>query len=71
MVTNVDLTPSEIDELLALTNRSDPVEAIRIAMHEYMRHRRRAILRELPGRVEMEDNWRELEHRELNGDDVR
>ena len=65
MVTTVDLTDEEVADLKELTNQSDPAEAIRTAMKGYLRYARRMRLKELSGRVEMLDNWKDIEQSEL------
>lgn len=65
MSTVVELTEQEIAELKAVTKADDVSSAIRTAMIEYVRYVRRMQLKELSGRVEMLDNWREQEAAEL------
>ncbi len=65
MTAVVNLTAEEIAEIQALTNESDVETAIRAAMREYVRYARRQELRGLSGKVEMQENWRELEEAEL------
>jgi hypothetical protein len=65
MTTVIDLTDQELTELKTLTNQSDAAAAVRCATTEYPRFARRKRLKELSGRVEMEDNWAALEEVEL------
>lgn len=65
MVATVHLTDEELSDLKDLTNQSDVSEAIRVAMKDYIRYIRRMQLKELSGKVEMLDNWQQLEQREL------
>jgi hypothetical protein len=65
MTTSVDLSDPEIAELKELTNQADAAAAVRIALSEYLRYVRRMRLKELSGRVEMQENWPELEQVEL------
>ena len=65
MSTVVELTEQEIAELKAVTKADDVSSAIRTATTEYVRYVRRMQLKELSGRVEMLDNWREQEAAEL------
>jgi hypothetical protein len=67
MVTSIELSEQDLADLKELTNQSDAGEAIRTAMHDYIRYARRMRLKQLSGRVEMSDNWRQLEREELNG----
>ena len=69
MMATVKLTPEEIAEIQALTKESDVGDAIRAAMIEYVRYARRQELKALSGRVEMRDNWRELEEAEVRAAD--
>jgi hypothetical protein len=66
MVTEIELSESELAELRQATNQSDPVMAIRVAMREYLRHARRMQLKSLSGKVEMLDNWQSLERAKLD-----
>ena len=69
MTTIIDLTDQELTELKNLTNQSDAAAAVRCATTEYLRFARRKRLKELSGRVEMEDNWAALEEVELKEQD--
>jgi hypothetical protein len=66
MTTMLDLTDKELSELKELTKESDPSAALRLALMEYIRFAKRIRLKELSEQVEMEDNWRELEQREMD-----
>ena len=66
MTTIVDLTADEIAELLAASKQSDVSEALRTAVREYIRYVRRQELMTLSGRVEIQDNWQELEDAEYD-----
>ena len=65
MTTIVDLTDQELAELKTLTNQADAAAAVRCATAEYLRFARRKRLKELPGRVEMEEDWRVFEAAEM------
>jgi len=65
MTASVNLSAEEIAEIQALTKQGDLSEAIHTAMVEYVRYARRQELKTLSGRVEMQDNWRELEDAEM------
>ena len=67
MTTTIDLTDQEVADLKSLTNQSDAAAAVRWATIEYLRFARRKRLKELSGRVEMDDNWRRLEDLEVKG----
>jgi hypothetical protein len=68
MTTVVDLTDQEITELKEVTNEADVAAAIRTATSEYLRYVRRMRLKELSGRVEMQENWSVLEKAEMEAD---
>ena len=65
MVTSIELSEQELAELRDLTQQSDSMEAIRMAMRDYIRYARRMRLKQLSGQVEMTDNWRQLEESEV------
>ena len=65
MVTSIELSEQELAELRDLTEQSDSLEAIRVAMRDYIRYARRMRLKQLSGQVEMTDTWRQLEESEV------
>jgi metal-responsive CopG/Arc/MetJ family transcriptional regulator len=65
MVTSIELSEQELAELRDLTEQSDSLEAIRVAMRDYIRYARRMRLKQLSGQVEMIDNWGQLEESEV------
>jgi len=65
MVTSIELSEQELAELRDLTQQSDSMEAIRVAMRDYIRYARRMRLKQLSGQVDMIDNWRQLEESEV------
>ena len=65
MVTSIELSEQELAELRDLTEQSDSMEAIRVAMRDYIRYARRMRLKQLSGQVEMINNWRQLEESEV------
>jgi hypothetical protein len=69
MSTLIELTEQELAELKAVTNQSDASAAVRAAMTEYLRYVRRMQLKELSGRVCMDENWPALEQAELETTD--
>ncbi len=64
-MTTVNLSDEEVAELRAATKQSDVDEALRTALREYVRYTQRQELMTLSGRVEMQENWQELEETEL------
>jgi metal-responsive CopG/Arc/MetJ family transcriptional regulator len=67
MVTSIELTEQELNELKELTSQSEAADAVRAAMRDYIRYARRMRLKQLSGRVEMIDNWRQIEQAETHG----
>ena len=65
MTTEVSLTEEEVAEIQAATKQNDVAEALRTALREYVRYTQRQELMTLSGRVEMQENWQELEEAEL------
>ena len=65
MTTTVDLNDRELRDLCEVTQQTDVALAVRTAMTEYIRYVRRQQLKELSGKVEMDDNWRQLEAAEV------
>ena len=59
MVTSIELSEQELAELRDLTEQSDSMEAIRVAMRDYIRYARRMRLKQLSSQVEMIDTWRQ------------
>ena len=68
MTTTVHLTDEELADLKELTKQEDPVAAVRTAMHDYVRYARRMQLKQLSGRVQIQDNWRDLDAAEMESD---
>jgi hypothetical protein len=65
MSISVELTDKEIAQLRELTQQEDVAASLKTAVLEYIRYRKRLELIELSGRIEMQDNWQELEEAEL------
>lgn len=55
MTTTIHLTDEELADLQQLTNQTDPAEAVRTAIHDYVRYARRMQLKKLSGRVQIQD----------------
>jgi len=64
MTATVQLTEEELKDLREFTHIEDVDGAVRTALDEYRRFARRMWLKELSGKVAMEDNWRVLEDTE-------
>jgi hypothetical protein len=68
MSTVVNLTEQELADLRELTRQADNEAAIRTAMGEFVRYARRMQLKTLSGKVQMDENWQELEAAELRNE---
>jgi hypothetical protein len=68
MSTAIELTEQVLADLQQLTNQTDASMAIQTALAEYLRYARRMQLKELSGRITMQDNWQTLEEAEGNAD---
>lgn len=67
MPTIIDLPEDELRTLCDLTQESDTAAALRLAVREYVRYRKRQELIELAGTIEMDDAWRDMDAAELSG----
>ena len=65
MSISVELSGEELVDLLNVTQQSDQAEAVRQAVREYLRMIRLRELIAASGKIEFDDNWRELEAAEL------
>jgi hypothetical protein len=65
VTTTIHLTDEELSDLQQLTKQADPAEAVRTAMHDYVRYARRMQVKQLSGRVRIQDNWQALEAAEM------
>jgi Arc/MetJ family transcription regulator len=54
-----------IDEALRLSGERTKAATVEAALREYVRLRRKEFLLELPGRILLEESWRELREAEL------
>lgn len=55
MVVSITLEPSELAELQELTSTADPEAAIRSALREFVRFAKRQRLKQLSGRVQIDE----------------
>lgn len=69
MSISIELTAQEIIALRKATNIENDSEAIAKAAREFLRLSRLRELKTVSGKVEWEDNWQELEERELRESD--
>lgn len=65
MRTTLNIDDRLFRELMEQTEAATKTEAVRVALTEYLRMKRRAELLTLRGKLEIEDNWQELRAREV------
>jgi len=66
MTATVPLSDEDLSELRELTSIDDPEAAVLSALCEYRRYARRMRLKEVSGKVALEENWRALEQAEAD-----
>jgi len=66
MTATVHLTDEELQDLRELTHVDSAEGAVRTALDEYRRFARRMLLKEMSGKVAMQDNWRVMEDAETD-----
>lgn len=54
-----------MEEVVRLSGESTKAGAVEAALKEYVRLRRKQLLLDLPGKIRLEENWRELREAEL------
>lgn len=69
MTAELNLTAEEITELKQFTDPPDIASAVQVATREYLQFAQRQALKTSAGRVEMQDNWHELELLEMRRPD--
>lgn len=65
MSVSVELTPDELAQIQQITNLPVAAEAVGHAVREFLRLRRLRELKAVSGKVDFDDNWQDLESREL------
>lgn len=65
MRTTLDLDAELMNEVVRLAGMKTKASAVEAALKEYVRQRRKELLLELPARVCLEEDWRELREAEL------
>ena len=65
MSIHIELTPQEIAALKQATRLENDAEAVAKAAREFLRLRGLRELKAVSGKVEVEENWQELEELEL------
>ena len=71
MTATIELTEEQLAEIKELTQEQQLGEALRRAMCEYIRYAKRMRLKELSDKVTMENNWQELEQREIDAQNTQ
>ncbi len=66
MSITVELTPQEIAALKQATKRDNDADAVTQAAREFLRLSRLRELKAVSGKVEFDENWRQLEQLELD-----
>jgi hypothetical protein len=61
MTIPVELNPDEIRQLKELTKADNDAAAVSRAARDYLRLRRLRELKSISGKVDFDENWRELE----------
>lgn len=69
MTATVQLSDQELADLQSLTRQQDATAALRAAMQEYIRYAKRMRLKSMAGKLDIDDNWQQLEERELREQD--
>ena len=68
MRTTIHIEDGLFADLMRLTQATTKTQAVRDALKEFLRLRRKEELLALQGRFEIEDNWRPLRESELEAD---
>jgi len=61
MSIGINLSHEEVAQIRLVTNISDDAEAVSMAAREYLRLTRLRELKSVSGKVDFEENWRELD----------
>ena len=65
MRTTIQIDDEIFTDLMSLTQASTKTEAVRIALNDYIRMRRKQKLLSLRGNLDLSDNWREIRDLEI------
>ena len=65
MRTTLDVDPKLLEDVLKATGQKSKSKAVNKALEDYIRRIKIADLRAMAGKIDIEDNWRELEELEL------
>ncbi len=71
MRTTLNLDEELIKELMKVTGAKTKVEAIHLAISEFIRRKKIEGLLDLEGKLQLDLDWRELEERELKAQEER
>jgi Arc/MetJ family transcription regulator len=63
--TTLDIDAQLMEAVVRLSGKRTKAAAVEAALEEYVRQRRKELLLGLPGRVRLEENWRDLREAEL------
>ncbi|MDP6357140.1 MAG: hypothetical protein QF473_18645 [Planctomycetota bacterium] len=66
MTIQIDLSPEDLQTIQKLTNEEDEATAIQRAMESFIRHRAAMELKEMCGKIEVNETWREAENVRIN-----
>ena len=69
MSINIEMTAQEIASLKQITKLENDAEAVTKAAREFLRLSRLRELKAVSGKVDFENNWQQLEQRELDVSD--
>lgn len=65
MRTTLNIDDYLFHDLLSLTNAKTKTEAVRTALTEYLRIKRKEKVLDMRGKIDIDDNWKELRQREI------
>jgi len=71
MRTTLNVDDQLFDELMRVTQAKTKTEAVRVALNEYLRLKRKQQLLALRGRLDIADNWRMLRELETEENEER
>lgn len=63
--TTLEIDARLMEEAVRLSGKKTKAAAVETALSEYVRLRRKQLLLDLPGRITLAENWRELRDAEL------
>lgn len=66
MRTTLDIDAKLLNDTVNLSGKKTKTAAVEAALREYVRLRRKEMLLNLRGKIQIEDNWRELRQMEID-----